>query len=136
VVGVPAPAKAKAVVVTLLRREDSCGDAVHRQQERQAPAWEVRAPPGLVPTVAKKRASRHAPEKPQAAKPGPATAARRKAGAGNPTGATAEPTPQKWCPLHETSLHDATACRHISHLGEIRKERHAKHAAVGATHNC
>jgi hypothetical protein len=89
-----------------------------------------------VPTVAKKRVSRHAPEKPQAAKPRPAAAPRRKAEADNPMGATAELTPGKWCPLHETSLHDATACRRISHLGEIRKERLAKHAAVGVTHSC
>jgi hypothetical protein len=36
--GVPMLAKAGAAVVTLLRREESQGTAMRRQQERQAPA--------------------------------------------------------------------------------------------------
>jgi hypothetical protein len=51
-------------------------------------------------------------------------------------GVATELTPQKLCPLHETSLHYITACRHIGHLVEIRRERLAKQAAKGVTHGC
>jgi hypothetical protein len=84
----------------------------------------------------KKRAHMNAPEKPLAAELGLAAAAGRKAGVGNPAGAITELTPSKWCPLHETSLHDITAGHHIYHLVEIRKERLAKRAAMGAIHGC
>jgi hypothetical protein len=47
-----------------------------------------------------------------------------------------EPTPRKWCPLYETSLHDVTACLYIEHLVEICSERLAKRAIVGVTHGC
>jgi hypothetical protein len=67
--------------------------------------------------VAKKsRARRHSPEKPLAAEPRPSAAAGRKVRTRDPADVTAEPAPRKWCPLHETSLHDATACRHINNL--------------------
>jgi hypothetical protein len=36
--------------------------------------------------------------------------------------------------LHETSLHDITACLHIGHLVEIPKEYLAKRATKGMTH--
>jgi hypothetical protein len=136
VAGVPALVKAGATVITFLRRKECRSATARHQQERQAPAQEALAPPGPVPAATKKRATRHAREKPLAAEPGPAAAVGRKARAGNLAGVTAEPTPRKWYPLHETSLNDATACRHISHLVEIRKECLAKCVAVGATHSC
>jgi hypothetical protein len=61
---------------------------------------------------------------------------RRRDGAGESVGVAMEPTPQKWFPLHETSLHDVTACRHIGQVVEIRRERLAKHAAEGLPHGC
>jgi hypothetical protein len=93
VAGVPASAKVGVAVVTLLCRKECSSATARHHQERQAPAQEALAPPGPVPTAAKKRASRHAPEKPLAAEPGPAAAVGRKAGAGNLAGVTAEPTP-------------------------------------------
>jgi hypothetical protein len=111
---IPEPAKAGAVVVTPHHREESCGAAVHCQQERHGPAQKE-------PIATRKRASKCAPEKHLAIEPGPIAAAGRRAGAGGLMGVTTEPTPQKWCPLHETSLHDVTACRHIGHLVEIRR---------------
>jgi hypothetical protein len=71
VAGVPTPVKTGAAVVTLLRREESRGAAACHQQEQQAPTREALAPPSLVPTAAKKRASRHALEKPLVAELGP-----------------------------------------------------------------
>jgi hypothetical protein len=93
VAGVPASAKVGVTVVTLLCRKECSSATTRRQQERQALAQEALAPPSPVPTATKKRASRHAPEKPLAAEPGPAAAVGRKAGAGNLAGVTAEPTP-------------------------------------------
>jgi hypothetical protein len=58
----------------------------------------------------------------------------RKAGASNPAGSIAQPTPWKWFPLHESSLHVVMACRHIGRLVEICKVLLAKCAAVGVTH--
>jgi hypothetical protein len=60
----------------------------------------------------------------------------RRDGVGGSVGIATELTPQKWCPLHETSLHDVTACRHIGHLVEIHRERLAMHAAEGFPHYC
>jgi hypothetical protein len=133
---VPALAKVRAVVNTLLCRMESCGVAVDHQQGRRALAPEALAPPSLVLTAVKKRTCRHAPEKPLAVEPAPAAAVGRRAGAGSSVSATVETTPRKWCPLHETSLHDVTACCYIRHLVEIHRERLAKHAAVGVTHGC
>jgi hypothetical protein len=84
-----------------------------------------------VPTAEKRRASRHAPEKPLAAEPGPAIAAERKVRTSDPADVTAELAQRKWCPLHETSLHNATDCCHINNLVEICRDCLAKHAAMG-----
>jgi hypothetical protein len=118
---IPKPAKAGAVVVTPRHREESCSAAVHRQQERHGPAQKERAPSGAVPIATRKRASKCAPEKHLAIEPGPIAAAGRRAGAGGLMGVTTDPTPRKWCPLHEMSLHDVMACRHIGHLVEIHR---------------
>jgi hypothetical protein len=132
----PVLAKARAVVVTLLHCEESRGAVVHRQKERRVPTQGAQAPPCVVPAAAKKRVSKQASEKPLAFEPGPATAVARRAGADDPAGVAAEPTPQKWCPLYERSLHDVTACHHIGYLVKIRRERLTKRAAMGATHSC
>jgi hypothetical protein len=108
---VPAPAKAGATVITLCHHEESRGATVHRQQERHKPAQRVQTPPGMAYAAARKRASKCAPEKALAVEQGLVAAAGRRAGAGSPMGVAPEQTPRKWCPLHETSLHDATACR-------------------------
>jgi hypothetical protein len=89
-----------------------------------------------VPAAEKKRVRKHVLDKPLAADPGPIDVVGRKVKASDPAGVTAEPTPKKWCPLHETSLHDTTACRHINKLVEIHRECLVKHAVVGATHGC
>jgi hypothetical protein len=72
-----------------------------------------------------KRASKCALKKPLAIEPGPITTAGRRARAGGLVGVTPKPTPWKWCSLHETSLHDVTACHHIEHLVEISREKRA-----------
>jgi hypothetical protein len=133
---VPMPAKAGATVVTFLRPEEGRGTAMHRQQGWRAPTPQVLVPLGSTVTAAKKRASKRAPEKPLVVEPGPATVVGRRAGVGHPTGVAAEPSPRKWCPLYETSLHYVTTCRYIGHLVEIRRECLAKRAAVGAAHGC
>jgi hypothetical protein len=131
---IPAPATAGAAVVTLHHREESRCTAV-RHQQRQGPTQEVQIPSGVTPIATKKRASKCTPEKLLIGGPGPVTVKGRRGGAGGFVGITMEPTPQKWCPLHETSLHYVSACRHIGHLVEIRRERLAKHAAEGVTHS-
>jgi hypothetical protein len=121
------------VVVTLRRCEES----------RRAPSTRVaracpgeQTPSGVAPIATKKRASKCTPERPLAVEPGPVTATGSRAGAGGPVGLALELTPRKWCPLHETSHHDVTACLYIGHLVEIRGERLAKRVAKGVTHNC
>jgi hypothetical protein len=106
------------MVVTLLRREESRGAGARRQQERPALVQEAQAAADPVPTAEKRRTSRHAPEKPLDAEPGPTSTAGRKVKFGDPAGITMEPTPQQWCPLHETSLHDTTACRTSTTCGD------------------
>jgi hypothetical protein len=120
------------VVVTLHHREESRGAAMRRQQERHRPAQRVQIPPSMAPAAARKRESKCAPEKPLPLSQDPSS---QRAGAGGPVGVTPEPTPQKWCPLPETSLHDVRACHYIRHLVEIRRECLAKHAAEGVTHD-
>jgi hypothetical protein len=120
---IPAPAKAGAAVVTLHRCKESRDATTHRQQERHGHVPKVQIPLGVTPVATRKRASKCVPEKPLAGGPGPIAAAGRRDGAGGSVGITVEPTPQKWCPLQETSLHDVTACRHIGHLVEIHRER-------------
>jgi hypothetical protein len=122
------------MVVTLHRREESRDTAVCRQQEQHGPAQEVQIPLGVAPIATKRRASKCAPKKLLVVGPGPVTWAGRRPGAGRSVGVAVEPTPRKWCPLHETSLHDVMACRHIAHLVENHRERLAKRAAEGVTH--
>jgi hypothetical protein len=133
---IPAPAKAGVAVVTLRPREESRGTTVRRQQHRHGSAQEVQTPSGVAPVATKKRASKCSPDKPLVVGPGPVAAAGSRARGGASIGVTLEPTPRKWCPFHETSLHDVTACRHIGHLVEIRRECLAKRAAKGVTHGC
>jgi hypothetical protein len=125
---IPAPAKVGAVGVTLHRHEKNRGTVVRHQQERHRPAEEVQTPSGVAPVAMKKTASKCAPEKPLVVGPGPVATVGRRAGASGYVGVTTKPTPRKWCPLHETSLHDVTACRHIGQLVEIYRERLVKRA--------
>jgi hypothetical protein len=90
----------------------------------------------MAPAAAKKTVNKSAPEKPLAVELGPVAVMGRRARAGGLVGVTLEPTPQEWCPLHGTSLHDVTTCRYIRHLVEIHRERLAKRAAEGVTHGC
>jgi hypothetical protein len=132
---IPVPAMMDAAVVTLPRGRESRCAAAHCQPERQGPTPEVILL-GAALVIARKRASKCTPEKPLASRPGLVAAMRKRDGAGGSAGTAAEPTPRKWCPLHETSLHDATSCRHIGHLVDIRRECLAKCAAEGSPHGC
>jgi hypothetical protein len=131
---VPMTLKEGVAVVTLLCQEESRDTAMHHQQGRRAPSPEASVPLGPALAAVKKRASKRTPDKPLAVEPGPTAMAGRRAGAGLPAGAAMELTPQKWCPLRGTSLHDVMAYHHIEHLVGIHRERLAKHAAVGVIH--
>jgi hypothetical protein len=125
---VPAPVMSGAMVITLCHLEERHGAAMHHQQERHKPTQRVQTPPGMASAAARNRASKCTLEKPLAIEPGPVAMAERRAGAGAPVGVAPGPTSRKWCPLHETSLHNVTACRYIGCL--------AKCAAKGVTHGC
>jgi hypothetical protein len=130
-----APTMADAAVVTLPHGRESRSSATRHQPERHGPMPEVILP-GTTPVAARKRAIKCAPEKPLAGRLGLVATAGRRDGADGSVGTATEPTPRKWCPLHEMSLHDIAACRHIGHLVEIRRERLAKCATKGSPHGC
>jgi hypothetical protein len=71
------------------------------------------------------------PARPLVNKPGPSSAAGKKNRASIPTDATATSALWRWCPLHETSLHDMTMCRYFNSMVEDRKRRLAESAATG-----
>jgi hypothetical protein len=131
---IPAPAKAGTMVVTLHRREESRGTTVPHQQEQHRPAKEVQTLWVWHPFPQKRGRASAAQRSPWSLGQDPSPQREEELG---PVDLWASPwsqSPWKWCPLHEMSLHDVMACRHIGHLVEIHREHLAKSAAEGVTH--
>jgi hypothetical protein len=100
---------------------ENCDATTLRMQERSALVPAARATRNPAPAAERNEANKHAPEQLLTVKLRPIAAEGREVKTGAPADATMVPTLWRWCPLHETSLHDITACRHLNGMVEIRK---------------
>jgi hypothetical protein len=89
-----------------------------------------------MPSTGIERVGKRAPRQPREIEPAPIAVAEERIGTGTSAGVDATPAPQRWCPLHETSLHDITKCRYLNGVVESRRKCLAECAAAGTTCNC
>jgi hypothetical protein len=129
----PAQSEAGGVVFTLLRREECHIVEALRPQGRLAPIWTTRATDNPVPSAERKGASERAFEQALATLPRPSAEAGEEAEPGAPAATATTPALWRWCPLHETCIHDMMGCRCLNSMVENYKKRFVECWCVALT---